>query len=217
MSETKAGKETVKVGGIDPRTIVKWNCISIGIAAAAFYFVSHIMRNDAWWARPMEIITKPVPVLSCIALLILRDVAPHAKWYARLVLIGQVFSVIGDICLLYPSDTFLLGVVSFLVGHIFYMLAFGSGARVPVKPLRAIPFAAHFIIIVSVLWDHLGEMRLPAALYTLVIDFMAWRAAARFGLPGERIVSHFVGLLGVCMFIASDSTLAVNKVRSYLH
>ena len=45
--------------------------------------------------------------------------------YYYLLLVGLMFCLCGDVCLALPQDSmFVLGLVAFLVGHLFYILAF---------------------------------------------------------------------------------------------
>ena len=48
-------------------------------------------------------------------------------WYHYALLIGLLFSIGGDVALMWPSDKFILGLVSFLTGHTYYNSELISG------------------------------------------------------------------------------------------
>src|SRR5512143_3607936 len=48
--------------------------------------------------------------------------------YARLIGLGLLFSLAGDIWLVLPADRFLYGLVSFLLAHLCYIAAFVTAA-----------------------------------------------------------------------------------------
>lgn len=45
--------------------------------------------------------------------------------YSRRILVGLIFCCIGDAFLVFPDDYFEIGMISFGIGHISYILAFG--------------------------------------------------------------------------------------------
>ena len=51
----------------------------------------------------------------------LRLLPEELGWYHFALLLGLLFSIGGYVALMWPSDKFLLGLVSFLTGHVFYI------------------------------------------------------------------------------------------------
>lgn len=153
-------------------------------------------------------ITKPIPVIALIALTFALSPAsePRRKW----IVIGLICSLAGDIFLMLPGNYFIHGLVSFLVGHLFYVRAFIVG-RPPLAPLRIVPFLIFGGAVAAWLWPGLGEMRIPVVIYMLVILTMGWRAAARVGFGAEPSKAHWAGALGAVSFILSDSMIAIDK------
>lgn len=133
-------------------------------------------------------------------------------------LIGLVFSWIGDVILLFTDlgeIYFILGLVSFLTAHIIYCILFNRQNRIGKKQNRAffiigsILIAVYLIGMVSLLMPHLGELEIPVALYATVISIMLLFAFNGFLIweePGNKFV-----FMGALLFIISDSILAVNK------
>ena len=65
---------------------------------------------------------------TTILILFVAITAPASK-YKFLIAIGMLFSLMGDIFLMLPSDQFLLGLICFLITHICYIVAFLFDSR----------------------------------------------------------------------------------------
>jgi len=128
-------------------------------------------------------------------------------------------SWLGDVFLLGQTDTrFMLGLASFLLAHLAYVVAFNLGptrkTQNEKQGLAAIPwvvlplglFAAGLVL---VLWPNLGDMRAPVLVYAAVIATMAIASFHRFRRVPAR--SFILVALGACTFVLSDATIAWNK------
>ena len=72
---------------------------------------------------------KPLTTLFVIWLAFVQPLDPvvNYNWlYKWLIVIGLVFCLGGDIFLMLPERFFIAGLVSFLLGHLFYIAAFVS-------------------------------------------------------------------------------------------
>jgi uncharacterized membrane protein YhhN len=129
---------------------------------------------------------------------------------------GLLFGAAGDFFLEYGDATFLFGLFAFLIGHLFYILAFLSDCRRPAWGIAIFAYLYGIGIFSFLEMGSLGaggEMRnmaLPVVLYILVITTMLWRAAARFHAPGVNELSGKAGLIGSLFFVFSDTLLAVS-------
>ena len=85
------------------------------VAVCNWYF--RIRPNDRG-----ELITKPLTTIGAIAIAALAD-GPHDATIAAL--IALVLCLIGDIALLPAVDQFVVGLASFLLGHIAFIVMFG--------------------------------------------------------------------------------------------
>lgn len=135
--------------------------------------------------------------------------------YSRWIILGLVFGAIGDVALLFDSQrAFLIGLVSFLLGHIGYVVAFAF--VVPLGQwfgvLSIAPCIAALLVLVY-LWPHLGSMRLPVIAYVTAIVLMVQGAMAvyqmspiAFGAWPARLA-----LVGAILFFASDISVAKGR------
>ena len=122
--------------------------------------------------------------------------------YFTLVCIGLVFCAIGD----YTLQWFIIGLSSFLIGHILYIAAFSEGKeRVPtVMKVALLLYGAIMAVWMCSTLLGKGETVLAIAVlaYISVILTMGWMAFRTGSLFAK---------IGALSFIASDSILAINK------
>jgi uncharacterized membrane protein YhhN len=171
--------------------------------------VLHI-RAEYLGPRVQVYIFKPLTT-SLIILLALTIGPSESTAYRFLVLGGLAFSLAGDIFLMLPTDRFVSGLVSFLIAHIFYIIAFGTGRDFSPGWVSAIPFVAFALAVFLFLYPGLDGMRVPVAAYILVILSMAWVAYDRMVASTSRGATWaFVGAL---LFLLSDTILAINRFR----
>ncbi|MDH4011061.1 MAG: lysoplasmalogenase [Desulfobacterales bacterium] len=130
--------------------------------------------------------------------------------YYRFLLIGMIFCLGGDVFLALPGKKmFLFGLVSFLLGHVFYAAAFFYTAGF--NQWAGIGLAISALAGAGVfLWlrPHLGSMKIPVIFYILVISAMvvgAWSIIGAGQLKPEGRMAAFGGALG---FYVSDIFVA---------
>ncbi|AHF15884.1 hypothetical protein NIASO_13390 [Niabella soli DSM 19437] len=125
------------------------------------------------------------------------------------------FSIVGDSLLLFANSNemyFILGLVAFLIAHIFYILCFHAirtQASLPGRWYSAVIVGVYYFFITSFLIPHLGALKIPVLVYGLVISFMLLLAMNLYELPDNK-TARFI-LTGAIFFIISDSVLAINK------
>ena len=178
---------------------------SAGFACVAAY------RRDL---RGVSLFKPLTTVLIIVATLWLF--APAMRRYQKIVLLGLALSLAGDVFLMLPGNKFLWGLASFLAAHIAYAWAFtlGVGYEPAQLPWLA-PFAFFGLMVVVFLWRglHGAVLRGAVVAYVAVIVVMAWRAAVRAQSPVVPSLSAVTALGGACLFLASDSILAVDRFR----
>ncbi|WP_342442325.1 lysoplasmalogenase [Lysinibacillus sp. FSL K6-0075] len=171
--------------------------IGVIILSGLYYifFFSHI-------AESLKLIFKVIPMLLIIILAAIQKPL-HIKKYQLLIIAGLLFCMIGD----YTLQWFLIGLTSFLIGHIFYIFAFSTANE------RQIPTWAKILLLLygagMTIWIagsvfKTGEIILGIAViaYISVILTMGWTAIK----TGSTLATS-----GALLFIASDSYLAINK------
>lgn len=127
---------------------------------------------------------------------------------------------LGDIALMftgYGELWFMTGLVSFLIGHIFFVITYRQfrsesieSGLLPVQKIRfSLPVVLAGTGLIVVLYPVLGPLKVPVVIYSTAIIVMVMNAIFRFGRTSS--MSFWLVLAGALMFMASDSLLAINK------
>lgn len=116
------------------------------------------------------------------------------------------FGGIGDVALLGESDAaFTAGLVSFLAGHLAWIVALrqrGDRGRLRGRPVLAAPYGAVFVALNAYLWPRTGRDRLPVIVYSTALLAMSLTALDR-GSPRAAA--------GGALFGVSDTLLALER------
>jgi uncharacterized membrane protein YhhN len=148
------------------------------------------------------------PLASLCFLLTALAAGAFDSDYGTWVFVALVLSAIGDVALLGSTRaTFLAGLVSFLLGHVAYTVAFAvRGLDATWTIVGALAMAVPFVVVLRWLLPHAGDMRVPVAVYALVISTMAALAVGTVAHGGDaRILVAAVG------FWVSDIAVARNQ------
>ncbi|MGD6780106.1 lysoplasmalogenase [Sutcliffiella horikoshii] len=144
-------------------------------------------------------------IVILIAILGFGDLSSTYSWW---ILAGLLFSILGDIFLMLPKDRFVYGLVSFLVGHVCYVVAFfkvsGNG-EVKIWVTGALLLIAIFYLIkLSKGVFHSGGITLflSVTAYVTIITSMVWAA---FYSQQPLIIA------GAILFFFSDAILAWDR------
>jgi uncharacterized membrane protein YhhN len=130
--------------------------------------------------------------------------------YYRFILTGLIFCLGGDVFLALPRQKmFLYGLVSFLLGHLFYVAAFfytvgiNQGTVIGLV-ISAITSGGVF------LWlrPYLGAMKIPVIFYILVITAMVVGACSVLAAGGLALCGRMLVFSGALAFYISDIFVA---------
>jgi len=159
---------------------------------------------------------KPVSTLLVIAVALLSLLMPQANAsFTFWVLGGLVLSLGGDVALMFASSrAFLVGLVLFLLAHVVYAVEFAlfNGFH-PGDLVVGIALLALGVGVYAYLWPGLGSMKLPVALYVVIICLMVNRAASTFFGTAFTPLQAILLTTGATLFWVSDLMLAVNRFR----
>lgn len=188
--------------------------ITLFFLVAVGNLISHMFAMD--W---LEYATKPF--LMILLLLIFTSGCKDQKSAPfRLTVIALLFSWLGDIFLLFQTmneNLFIFGLISFLIAHVFYIIDYRKLRLETEKYNKSRTFINVRIIFLlmvgialySVLFNHIGDLKIPIFIYTLVIITMAITAVQRKGRTGDK--SFLLVYFGALLFIMSDSMIAIDK------
>jgi len=156
-------------------------------------------------------ITKPL-IMPLICLFYISGTPAVSPW----VIAAMAGGWLGDIFLMYDgTKCFIAGLLSFLAGHLLYILVFvglaGNFAPVPLWYWTLlVPFALFLTAAFFILKDKAGALLGPAMAYAAVLLTMVFTAGASFFTAGTTAGSWAL-LAGALLFLASDSMLGLRK------
>lgn len=184
-----------------------WIVGVLAVLLAALY-----IRVNQYGAPPVKLLLKTLASLAFVCLGLL-GAARAGGAYAWLTWIGLILGAAGDVLLQFmdcrPKERepfFRAGLGAFLIGHVFYIVAFALLGRVTgwAVLLAAVLFAAMFLLQFPARMDLKGQ-KIPVYAYAAVISVMTAFAVLSFG-AGAR--GALVGLGGI-LFLVSDAILAL--------
>ena len=177
--------------------------LSLAILASALVAIVAEYRGP----RGAVYLCKPLATLLILLVALAGSTSAGGR-YRLAIVVGLLCSLAGDIFLMLPRDRFVAGLVSFLLAHCCYLVAFTSdGFRWTLWPLALALVVG--VAVLGALWFRLGDYRWPVLVYMLVIVAMVWQAAARW--DGLRTTAAGLAALGAALFVLSDSVLAWNR------
>jgi uncharacterized membrane protein YhhN len=117
--------------------------------------------------------------------------------YARLIGLGLLFSLLGDIWLMLPKDRFLYGLVSFPLAHVCYCFAFLTSVPAHGFPWLVLSLSIIGALVLAYPWPTLparlnGAVSLYAAIIVTMATLSADQAAAH---PSTGMLSAAIGAL----------------------
>lgn len=185
----------------------------------AFIFAS--LESLALWKgwRKLEFIAKPA-VMVCLFIWLYTTAGLRGAllWFG----IGILFSLAGDISLMFIDRFFILGLVSFLIGHVAYLIGFNT-------PL---PQGSSFWSIGLAIMVGLGSARVlrrivgsirakgqnrlvvPVIVYGVVITLMLLAAMLTLFRADWNATAALLVSFGAALFYFSDITLAWHRFVS---
>ena len=147
----------------------------------------------------------------------------HSDYMRSWFLPALFFSLCGDVFLMFSGNKyFLLGLVSFLIAHICFIA--GLNSALPPAGVWVIVLAVAFIY--TLIYPKIDrelkqqgnrELRIPAAIYSIILCLMvvsAWTVLLR---NGWSITAQIVVVSGGTLFFISDLLLAWNRFVNHTH
>jgi uncharacterized membrane protein YhhN len=185
------------------------------------FFVAVAFALLDWYAawkdnRRLLVIAKPATVIFMMLWsLQVSGWQDGMLWFG----LGLIFSLGGDVALLFSSRWFLLGLASFLVAHVMFIIGFNQ----QMAPFSA--FSAGIAIIVGLTGARLlrlirggiarmpgSKKLLPASLvYGIALALMLLSAMLTFFNPLWSIPASLSAAIGGSLFFISDSTLGYDR------
>jgi len=184
---------------------------SIPILLAAFVLLCVVLYFEKTENRKGLVPTKGcLSLLFVLAALVQQD--PLIPYFG-FVVTGLLFCLGGDVFLALPQrKAFMLGLVSFLVGHVFYVIGFFSVAGFSGWTWVSLVLTGTISTLVY-LWlrSHLGKMKGPVIGYMVVITVMVCAASSVMGVAELSLSGRVMAFGGAVAFYFSDVFVARDR------
>ena len=152
-------------------------------------------------------------ILSCLFIFTALVQAHLIPVYCYILFFGLIFCLGGDVFLALPQERmFLLGLVSFLLGHVLYVVGFFYVADV--NQWTWVGCLVGLLVSGLVFWwlrPHLGSMLLPVIAYIIVITVMVVGAWTVLGDAKLSYAGRLLVFIGAVSFYLSDLFVARDR------
>ena len=192
--------------------------VSLQLILYLFWAIALLNIIGEWTELlPLRIATKPL-LMIVLGIWYYQATVSHRTITHKFILVALGFSWLGDVLLMNETEVFfLLGLVSFLITHVLYILGFRREINlrqeptlIRRQPLAALPIVLLFGGLLLLLFNHIpGEMKIPVVIYSSVITLMVIIALNRCGRVSQE--SFRLVFTGAVLFMLSDSLIAINK------
>lgn len=155
---------------------------------------------------------KCLPIISLIIFVLLHGMSFSEYYaYSRKILIGLIFSGLGDAFMVWKSmGYFVHGIAMFAMAQVMYASAFGLK---PINPYAGIACSLIAATTYNYIYPGLnGALVFLTLIYILLICFMMWRAIARVQFFNDLWTwTKLCGCAGAMFFMISDFVIAWDR------
>jgi uncharacterized membrane protein YhhN len=173
--------------------------LALVVAAGDWHAVYHDLK-------PLEYLCKPLTMVVLIAATLALDVDDPAvrTWF----LVALVLCLLGDVFLMLPQDLFVLGLVSFLFGHVAYIVGMHVDGVDGVRFLAGLALVAVAMAVIGTRILRGVRSGSEPALAGPVVAYMSVISAMVASALGT---GHVAAVLGAVLFYVSDALIAWNR------
>ncbi|MDF2883785.1 MAG: putative rane protein [Clostridiaceae bacterium] len=161
--------------------------------------------------KSIRIITKPLLMPTLLLAYLYNASCP-----SNFIVFALIFGFLGDTFLLGDGIFFTAGLISFLLGHIFYITALLTPISLSKIPfyiyIVILPYLIYGFIVYNKLSPFLKSIKLQGLLYFIVLITMSFTSLLRiYNVHGYQFWFPFIGSI---LFVMSDTMLAFNEFKS---
>lgn len=177
--------------------------LPLAILITGLFFIFFITTENTILLLPFKLLP-----MILIILYAYKQISSIASGYEKMILFGLLFCALGDALIIF---SFLFGLAAFLVGHLFYIVAFINHWHfswpkfISIIPIVSYALFFGYVLTSTLSQDGKSEFIIPVICYILAISTMAMTAI----MTGSTFA-----IFGSVLFIVSDTILAWNKFIS---
>ena len=177
--------------------------------SAVLYSIADTLKKEK-----LRYLFKPLTTVFVIILAFIQPTDGFTN-YKILMIVALSFSLLGDIFLMLPNDKFVQGLASFLIAHLFFIVAFGLDFGPFLDFSYLLPSLIYGVVFLWILLPKTGKLKPAVFVYAFILIVFLWQASGNFFYLANETSLYI--LLGAILFVISDSILAYSKfVRNYI-
>lgn len=185
--------------------------LNLSIIVLATILLAGLLQCEKKEKRKGVLLTKSaLSSLFILAALVQPHTIPN---YYHFLLVGLLLCLAGDVCLALPREKmFLYSLISFLLGHAFYIFAFFTLAHL--SQWTGVGLLIVLLISGSVyswLAPYLASMKAPVLAYIIVISIMVSGAWSVLGEANLTLLGRGMVFAGALSFYVSDVFVARDR------
>ncbi len=175
-----------------------------------------VMSTLSFWphvkAFPwLEFLSRPLIMIS-LGIYYIINIPRNYTWQHLIFGIGLFFALLGDILSLFEHEIiYYFVIVCFMICQLSYtyVLYHERSGWIQKHPYVLLFFVFYALLLLSVLWSNLDQLKAIAIVYAFVILSMGAMAINRKGNVSQK--SYVLVLSGSVLFIISDSLIAIDR------
>ena len=180
-----------------------WAFLALFAVAAVGDWVAVVRRPGA---RALEYVCKPAALVALLLVAVALDPADGGQraWFV----VALVWCLAGDVFLMLPSDRFVPGLASFLVGHLAYVVGLA------LRPDWSAGRLVLGLVVVAAALAVLGPRVIGAVARrdrALVPPVVAYMAAISAMVANAVATGDLLAVAGAGLFYASDTLIALDR------
>jgi uncharacterized membrane protein YhhN len=186
--------------------------INLFYLLSSIFFLFFLIREFVAYKRylPLKYFFTPSLTLLLVIMMILSIITYGADWYRLMITLSLLMALVADTKLMIEEINLMEnGTVFFVIGHIFYLLAFSNNATFSFWNIAVIAILVIInLIFFRVLLKASGRKTIPTILYILILDLVVYFAITRLN---NASLSGIFAASGVILFMISDFILITNS------
>ncbi|MDF1499545.1 MAG: lysoplasmalogenase [Anaerolineales bacterium] len=190
---------------------MSWLFIAAGMSAVLNWYAVGVTN------KRLEYIAKPLTLVLLLAAYAARLPLPP-QWWEIVFGLGLLFSLGGDVFLMLPGNQFVMGLASFLLAQVAYVIVFNiegvhltTATILMAVAIGLIAFPVIGSIVNALKQAQRDRLIVPVIVYGLFLGLMFWSAAATLYRPEWTRLSAGLMAFGGAAFFLSDSVLAWDR------
>jgi len=184
------------------------NVYTLSFILLILFFIREFVAFKKY--RILKYFFTPLLTMLLVVMVMLSITENGGDRYRVMILISLLMALVADTLLMIEEVNFLKnGMIYFILGHIFYVIAFSGNLSFKLwNILIIIILVILSFLYIRVIKKTAGKMFKPVVIYVLILDLMVYFAVTK--LNNGLITFNVLIATGAVLFMISDFILSIN-------